>query len=123
MECLEVMKAQKIDPVDLPGYPVRLIAALFRLSPPTLLEIIMTAGGSGSRGDKMPSLHIDLQSGSSYSEIEVLNGAVAQYALKLGINAPVNIFLYETLEGMVNGHIPRDAFAKNPEKLLRKIRS
>jgi len=122
IEGLEVMKALKLKPVDLPGYPVRLIATLFRLSPPTLLEIIMTTSGSGSRGDKMPSLHIVLTAGSSLSEIEVLNGAIAQHALKLGIDTPVNIFLYETLEGIVNGHIPRDTFKKNPEKLLNKIR-
>jgi 2-dehydropantoate 2-reductase len=123
MEALEVMKGQGLKVVDLPGYPVRFISTLFGFSPPTLLEIIMSAGGSASRGSKMPSLHIDLSSGSMFSEVEVLNGAIAQHALKDGVDAPVNIFLYETLDGMVNGLIPRDTFKKNPEKLLKRVRS
>lgn len=117
VEGLCVMKSLRLKLVELPGYPVRIIGIIFRHSPPTLLELIMSIQKSSSRGSKMPSLHIDLSAGSHYSEIEVLNGAIVKEARALGINVPVNTILYETLRGIVNGEIAWDRFRKKPDEL------
>jgi 2-dehydropantoate 2-reductase len=122
MEGLKVMKALKLHLVDLPGYRIKLISALFWTLPPTLLEIVMSTQKKGARGSKMPSLHIDLASGSSSSEVEVLNGAIAQNAIKLGIPAPVNILFYEILTGMAAGHMSRENFRKKPDKLWETLK-
>lgn len=120
-ETLDVMKAMKLDVVDLPGYPVRLIALIFSLLPPTILEIVISSQKSMARGKKMPSLHIDLESKSMYSEIEVLNGAVVKEGKRLGINIPANELMYDVLSGMIKGDILRDEYRKNPDKLFEKL--
>ena len=62
-EALRVMRAQKIAVVDLPGTPVRLLALALRSLPPGVSRpLLRNAVGSG-RGGKMPSFHIDLNSG------------------------------------------------------------
>ncbi|MDQ7822869.1 MAG: 2-dehydropantoate 2-reductase [Candidatus Eremiobacteraeota bacterium] len=121
LEALEVMKKMKIAPVDLPSYPVRLIALLFSLASPTMLEVIVNSQKSMSRGSKMPSLYLDLESGSGSSEVEVLNGAVAREGERLGVRVPVNKFLYRTLDAMAKGRIPRDRFRGKREEFLEAL--
>jgi len=120
MEALAVMKAQKIDVVDLPGYPVKALSMLFSLFPPTLIEMIMTARVGKARGTKKPSLALDLASGSPYSEVEMLNGAVVREGNRLNIPVPVNAMLYETLTAMVKGGIPCDSMKENIDALIKK---
>lgn len=66
----------------------------------------------------MPSFYIDMQAGRPQSEVEFLNGAVVRYGDRVNIPTPANNFLTQTLLGMVRGEIPKDRYAKNPEKLL-----
>lgn len=120
-EGVELMKAMKLNVVDLPGYPVRLITWIFSVLPPTIIEIIMSMQKSMARGKKMPSLHIDLESKSMHSEIEVLNGAIFTEGKRLGISVPANRLLYEILSGIVNGEISRDEYRKKPEKLYDRF--
>ena len=117
MEGLAVMKALNLSLVELPGYPVRIIGLVFRSSPPTLLELIMSVFKPSSRGSKMPSLHIDLSSGSPHSEVEVLNGAIVKNAESAKVPVPVNTLLYSTLSGIVRGDTSWELFRKKPEKL------
>ena len=68
-EALRVMAAQKIDVVDLPGTPVRALAFAVRSLPPGVSRpLLRNAVGSG-RGGKMPSFHIDLNSGRGQTEV------------------------------------------------------
>ena len=90
LEALAVMRAQGIRPVDLPGFPVRLLSLLFRLLPPALLSRLLARRLGSGRGDKMPSLWIDLQKGRPRSEAAQLNGAVAARGKELGVRTPVN---------------------------------
>lgn len=104
-EALAVMRALNLRVVDLPGTPVRALALGARL--PAILARPLMAGAIGrGRGDKMPSLHLDLHSGKGRSEVDWLNGAVGRAAAKVGLSAPVNRYLSETLLGMVSGHKP-----------------
>lgn len=120
-EALAVMQAQDIQVVPLPGVPVPLLAGVIRYLPAWLSQPLLSKIVGGGRGEKMPSFHIDLHSGRSQSEVEDLNGAVVRAGESLGIPTPVNRILTETLLKMIQGEIPRDAFAGNPEKLLNKF--
>jgi 2-dehydropantoate 2-reductase len=119
-ECLEVMKAQGLEVVDLPGTPVRALA--FATTLPLWLSkpLLGRAAGAG-RGAKMPSFHIDLHSGRGKSEVEYLHGAVVKAGEKFNVPTPVNKVLTETLMALTNKEIPLEEFAHKPEKLLKKL--
>ena len=119
-EGLAVMRAQAIPVVDLPGIPVRALAAATKL--PTWLSkpIVGRAAGSG-RGGKMPSFHIDLHSGRGKSEVEFVHGAVVRAGERYGVPTPVNRALTETLMEMTRAEIAPAEFARSPDKLLAKL--
>ncbi len=119
-ETLRVMSAQGIQVVDLPGTPVRLLALATRLPPTLSRPLLQRAVGKG-RGSKMPSFHIDLHSGRGQSEVDALNGAVVRFGQRLGIPTPVNRMLNETLLALVEGRLPLETYARQPEKLLQKL--
>ncbi len=119
-ECLAVMKAQGLPVVDLPGTPVRALAAATRWPMWLSRPFVARAAGSG-RGGKMPSFHIDLYSGRGRSEIDYLHGAVVRAGLKFGVPTPVNKLLTDTLLGLTSGQIARDEFANKPENLISKL--
>lgn len=121
-ECLAVMKAQKLEVVDLPGTPVRALALATTLPLWLSRPLLSRAAGAG-RGAKMPSFHIDLHSGRGKSEVEYLHGAVVRAGEQFNIPTPVNRVLTETLIALTKKEIPLEEFAHQPEKLLSKIRS
>jgi 2-dehydropantoate 2-reductase len=116
------MAAQQIDVVDLPGTPVRALAFAVRGLPPEVSRpLLRNAVGSG-RGGKMPSFHIDLNSGRGQTEVDALNGAVVRFGERLGVATPVNHLLNRTLQELASGLTPREAYARNPEKLLKGLK-
>lgn len=117
-EALAVMKAKNLRMVDLPGTPVRLLAFGVRSLPPALSRPLLRRAVGRGRGGKMPSFHIDLQSGRGKSEVGYLNGAVYRSAARLGIAAPANAVLTEVLLELTNGEAPLQSFARKPDKLL-----
>ncbi|MDI6769403.1 MAG: ketopantoate reductase family protein [Anaerolineales bacterium] len=119
-ETLDVMAAQGIRAVDLPGTPVRALALAARLPAFVARPLLVKAVGGG-RGGKMPSFHIDLHSGRGKSEADWLNGAVVRYAEKYGIPTPVNRALNDTLLAMTRGEIPLAEFSRQPQKLLALV--
>ncbi|HSJ86253.1 MAG TPA: 2-dehydropantoate 2-reductase [Anaerolineales bacterium] len=119
-ECLAVMKAQKIDVVDLPGTPVRALAYATRLPLWFSKPLLSRAAGAG-RGAKMPSFHIDLHSGRGKSEVEYLHGAVVRAGEKFNVPTPVNRVLTETLMSLTRKEIPLEEFAHKPKLLLDKV--
>ncbi len=118
VEILALMKKMSIKPIDLPGYPVKAMAMMFASFPPTFIEIVMSfAQRNMSRGTKMPSLFIDLESGCGFSENDVLNGAVYKEAQKLGLEAKANEFLFKTLDNIVSGKLSKSDYRDDPDKL------
>ncbi len=103
-EALRVMAAHGIPAVDLPGYPVRLLAALGRALPEGLFRRLLGKRVAGGRGGKMPSLWLDLRSGRGRSEVGYLNGAVVEAGRRVGIPTPANRVLVTTLEDLILGH-------------------
>lgn len=119
-ECLTVMSAQSIEVVDLPGTPVRALAAVVRMPFWFSKPILSRAAGAG-RGEKMPSFYIDLHSGRGKSEVEFLHGAVVRAGRQFGVPTPINQVLTETLTALTRGEVPLNEFARQPEKLLRRL--
>jgi 2-dehydropantoate 2-reductase len=121
-EALDVMKAQGIRVVDVPGIPVRALAFAVRLPALVSRPLLARAVGAG-RGAKMPSLHIDLHGGRGKSEVDFLNGAVVRHGEAHGLRAPVNRLLNETLLALTEGRLPPGDFSRRPEKLLSLARA
>lgn len=117
-ECLAVMAAMGLRPVDLPGTPVRALALAAKSLPRFIAQPALTKALGGGRGDKMPSFHIDLHSGRGRTEVRFLNGAVADRGAELGVPTPVNRTLTDTLEALSSGSESIERFRHQPDALL-----
>lgn len=120
-EALAVMRAQGIHTVDLPSAPVRLLAFGVQYTPMIISRPLLQRAVGGGRGDKMPSFHIDLHSGSGKSEVDYLNGAVVRYGERSSIPTPVNRLLTETLLRLTRGELDQKDYTRKPEKLLAQL--
>lgn len=99
-EFLAVVKANRIPWVDLPNYKVTQMAALAYL-PNFAIRSLLGSKIVQARGQKPPSLLVDLRAGRPSSEVEVLNGAVVELGKRSGIPTPGNRWLLETLRSVV----------------------
>ena len=117
-EALDVMRRLGIPVVDLPGTPVRLLAAAARYLPYPASQPLLRRALAGGRGGKMPSFHIDLRSGRGQTEVDALNGAVVRFAREAGAPAPLNRLLNETLGAMARGEMASDRFARRPAEWI-----
>ncbi|WP_232547238.1 ketopantoate reductase family protein [Propioniciclava soli] len=117
-ECLRVMRAMGLRPVDLPGTPVRLLALAAQRLPRVIAQPALTRALGSGRGDKMPSFHIDLHSGRGRSEVEFLNGAVVRHGAAHGVPTPVNEVLTRTLLALTDGTESIERFRHRPAELL-----
>jgi 2-dehydropantoate 2-reductase len=122
-EALSVMRAMDIEVVDLPGMPVRLLAFAVQRLPLALSRPLLTRAVGGGRGGKMPSFHIDLNSGRGKSEVDYLNGEIVRQATHLGMSAPANSMLNDTLLALTSGELQRDAYTRQPDKFLSDYQS
>ena len=121
LEALAVMQALRLRVVSFPNYPVPLLAWAMRTWPTALLRPLLTRLVASGRGDKKPSLQMDLAGGRQHSEALYLNGAVVSHADRLGVPAPLNCVLLDTLLGIAAGRLPWDEFRGQPAKLLAAL--
>jgi 2-dehydropantoate 2-reductase len=120
LEALAVMSRLGLAPVALPGADVRLLAAGIRL-PAVLVRPILRRVVVDARGGKDPSLRLHAQSGSGPSEVDWLNGAVADAAERLGGAAPVNRRLTTLLHEVLADPARREWFSGRPDRLVEAI--
>jgi 2-dehydropantoate 2-reductase len=120
-ECLAVMKAQGIHPIDLPHTPVRALAWGAAL-PRALTQFVGARVIGKSRGKKMPSFYIDLHNNARHSEVVYLNGAVVRFGDRLGISTPTNRFLTRTLLALTYGELPLNTYDHASERFLSEYR-
>lgn len=119
-EARAVMRADQIGLVDLPAYPVRLLVLAMALPAPVARRVLAKRVGGG-RGDKMPSLWIDLRHGRGRSEVGWLNGAVARAGARAGVRTPVNAALTRLLEAAVVDASLAPRFARRPDLLAAEV--
>jgi 2-dehydropantoate 2-reductase len=81
------------------------------------LRPILRRQVSGARGDKLPSLHIDLHQGKRKSEIGWLNGAIVERGRSLGVATPVNAMLTDTVISLMGDPHQQALWKGNVEKL------
>lgn len=121
-EALAVMKAKNIKVIDLPGYPVRLLALALRGLPTALLRWVMRPLVLRGRAEKLPSLLIEMRRGSGKSEIQDLNGAIVRAAAEINIPTPVNKILTTTLLLLIHNPNQRELWREQPTRLAAVIR-
>jgi 2-dehydropantoate 2-reductase len=117
-EALAVMAAAKIPPVNLGSYPFAWFASLIRIAPNSLLRTILRRQVRGARGDKMPSLQIDLHQGKRKSEIGWLNGAIVERGKAVAIATPVNTMLTNTVSALMGEPQEQAVWKGNIQKLV-----
>jgi 2-dehydropantoate 2-reductase len=118
-EALAVMRAKSIGTVDLPGSPVRLLAFGIRFAPQFILQRILQPMVGGGRGDKPPSLLVDMRSGKTQSEIDALNGAIVQAGKTIGMPTPVNAALVGIVHDLLEGKADRADWRSNIDQLVQ----
>jgi 2-dehydropantoate 2-reductase len=121
LEAVAVMRALGLSPVGFSGYPVSLLVKAMQVLPSPILRLVLTRLVASGRGDKRPSLHMDLASGRRHSEVLYLNGAVAMHAQQTGVAAPVNRLLVDTLTSIAAGRQDWDDFRYRPDRLLAML--
>jgi 2-dehydropantoate 2-reductase len=119
-EVRAVMRGLDVAAIDLPRYPVRSLFAAASL-PSTLARGILASRIAGARGQKAPSLLLDLRSGKSRSEVTVLNGAVVEQGLRLGLKTPVNAAFTRILSDIAEHPAHWERYSKRPEELLAAV--
>jgi 2-dehydropantoate 2-reductase len=122
-EALAVMRAQSIGVVDLPGSPVRLLAFGIRFAPQFILKAILQPMVGGGRGDKPPSLLVDMRSGRTQSEIDALNGAIVKAGKTIGRPTPVNAALVNLVHDLLEGKADRAQWRRNIDQLVELTRA
>jgi 2-dehydropantoate 2-reductase len=117
-EALAVVKKMGVRVVDLPGAPAGMLPRVVGLLPMFVAERLLPDQITGARGEKMPSLQMDLAAGQRQSEVTYLNGAVVRQGMNLGVSTPVNYLLTDTLDKLFKGVLLWDDFRGKPEALL-----
>ncbi len=120
-EAVAVMQKLGIKPINLPRAPVRLLISILTKYPLFISQPLMVRLMGKGRGNKEPSLLIDLKLGRNQSEVDFLNGAVARIGAQLDVATPINAFLADTLYQIVSKRIDGDIFRNNPAVLLKRM--
>lgn len=121
-EALRVMRRLRAEVLDLPDYPVRLFARVARTMPTLASYPFVGPRMARARGEKPPSLLLDLRAGRTRTEVAWLNGAVVRAGASRGVPTPVNAFLERTVSGIAAGTVPWEAFRHRPEALIEGLR-
>jgi 2-dehydropantoate 2-reductase len=120
IEALAVMAGQGLTPQQLPGFNLPLLVYAMRL-PPWLSRRLVGPRVASGRGDKRPSLWLDIESGRSETEVAWLNGAVAEHGRELGIPTPVNQALARLVDEIAHDPDRRRELAGHPRLLLKAV--
>lgn len=100
-EVRAVMQAIDVSPIDLPRYPLRALQGIATLPSP-IAKKLLAGRVAGARGTKPPSLLIDLRAGKAQTEVDFLNGAVANAGRERGVPTPVNAVYARVLQDIAN---------------------
>jgi 2-dehydropantoate 2-reductase len=120
-EALRVMRRIPARPIALPGYDVPKLALAMRLPRPLAWRLLKERIGGG-RGEKRPSLALDLARGRAQTEVGWLNGAVAKAAERHGLRAPVNATLVALVEQLTADPVSRPRVEEGRAWLERALR-
>jgi len=118
-EALAVMQGQSIGTVNLPGSPVRLLAFGMRYAPQPILYRILRPMVAGGRGDKPPSLLVDMRNNRTQSEIDELNGAIVKAGKTIRVKTPINAALVSIVHDLLEKKVDRAEWRRNIDQLVK----
>ena len=121
LEASAVMSALRLRPVSFPGYPIPALAWVMRVLPSPVLRPIIRHLVATGRSEKKPSLQLDLELQREHSEVSYLNGAVVAYSERLGLHAPTNRTLRDTLLNIASGSIAWSEYRTQPKRLIAAV--
>jgi 2-dehydropantoate 2-reductase len=119
-EAVAVVRGLNLRLVDLPGAPVRLLAAALGL-PAAVARPVLARAVGGARGGKDPSLRAAVGTGGP-TEVHWLNGAVVRAAAHAGLAVPVNARLERLVNEVATDADRRRWFARRPDRLIAEFR-
>lgn len=124
-ETLDVMKAQKLKTIDLPGAQANRLATVVSSSliPKSIVKPFLSNLVTSGRGNKMPSFHIDIMAGREQNEVTYHNGAVSEAGERLGIPTPVNQALNDILVKIAHREIDYEMFNGRPKRLVAEVQN
>ena len=98
-------------------------AARHRDAADPVARAVLASRIAGARGEKPPSLLVDLRGAKHRTEVEVLNGAVARAAREAGVPAPVNAAYARVLSDIA--HMPQlwAKYRERPAALVAEVSS
>ncbi len=117
LEALAVMQRLGLPPVNLVDFPVVALVRAARTLPAAVLRMVLAGRVRRGRGDKLPSLLLDLRAGRCLTEVSALNGAVADEAAKAGLAAPANAKVAAVVAGIARGDLDWNQYRGRPEQL------
>jgi 2-dehydropantoate 2-reductase len=117
-EGLKVITKLRLTWQELPGFNLPPFKEILLWLPSGLLFSLWRKKLIRGRGEKSPSLRLEMTKGRAKSEIEFLNGAIVKWGFKTRIKTPANEFLCRTLLGILSGKVNRDLYWHHPEKLI-----
>ena len=118
-EFLAVVKANRIPLVDLPNYSVTQMALLQRL-PNLLIRGLLGSKITDARGQKPPSLLVDMRAHRPNSEVDVLNGAVVALGHRCGVPTPGNSWLHHHLKAVVKDPLQWERYRGQIDSVARQ---
>jgi 2-dehydropantoate 2-reductase len=121
-EVKAVMKACNIPTIDLPRYPVRALHRIASLPTPVSRGLLGPRIAE-ARGEKPPSLLLDLRAARHRTEVDVLNGAVVRAGREAGVPTPINACLARLVNDIA--HMPQTwaKYRERPEALVAEIKA
>ncbi|MGA8099421.1 MAG: ketopantoate reductase C-terminal domain-containing protein [Candidatus Cybelea sp.] len=119
-EIRAVMRTMRIEPIDLPRYPVRALFAVAALPSP-VSRTLLAQSIAGARGTKPPSLLLDLRHARAQTEVDVLNGAVAAAGLEHRVPAPVNAVYARVLNDIAHTPPLWAKYREHPDRLEAEV--
>ncbi|MCS6844611.1 MAG: 2-dehydropantoate 2-reductase [Caldilineales bacterium] len=122
-EAMAVVRGLGLRLINLGGYPLAPVEPLLRRLPVGMLAPALRPFVVGGRGDKLPSLYLDLSRGKGRSEVAWLNGAVVEAGRQLGLATPANRALTDALLAVVRGDEAWSAYRDQPAALLARWRA
>jgi 2-dehydropantoate 2-reductase len=121
LETISVMQLNNYQIINLPGVPVKTLVRMIKILPSTISRPFFVNLIGRGRGDKMPSLQLDLHSKREKSEVGYLNGAVVNAGQEHHFPTPANQLLEKTLTNLTLGLEPLERYHQNPDALLSQL--
>lgn len=119
-ERVDLMRAAGIRLTNLPGYRVRLAAAVMRM-PPLVARLIIGRRMANGRGGKPPTLRSDVERGGP-TESPYLHGSAVALGREVGVSTPVNEVLARLVDLVLASPSESERFRDNPNALVDVLR-